>query len=132
VELRYFGGLNVQDTGRRDQGVGGDRYARLESGAGWLPVQIRGRGWFRRVGPGARFCQVKARFLRDSGTWGIYEDKLPFATHRAFYPVNTSSRRRSSAPCFTGIVRGAVDRVYCLGEQPITRRKALPNALSDS
>lgn len=31
-----------------------------------------------------------------------------------------------------GIAHGVVDRVYCLGEQPITRRKALPKALSDS
>jgi hypothetical protein len=31
-----------------------------------------------------------------------------------------------------GMTHGAVDRVYCLGEQPITRRKAFPKALSDS
>jgi hypothetical protein len=30
----------------------------------------------------------------------------------------------------SGAARG--DRMYCLGEQPMTRRKALPKALSDS
>ncbi|HTZ90681.1 MAG TPA: hypothetical protein VMA71_10075 [Alloacidobacterium sp.] len=30
------------------------------------------------------------------------------------------------------MANGVVDRAYCLGEQPITRRKALPKARSDS
>ncbi len=51
---------------------------------------------------------------------------------RSFYPVTTSSGSRSSVACTTGMAHGAPARVYCLGEQPITRRKALPKALSDS
>jgi hypothetical protein len=38
----------------------------------------------------------------------------------------------TSASCFRVVAHGAVVRVYCLGEQPMTRRKALPKALSDS
>ncbi len=38
----------------------------------------------------------------------------------------------SAAPRLTGVPYPPLDRVYCLGEQPITRRKAFPKALSDS
>src|ERR1035438_10766327 len=42
------------------QGVGGDRYARLASGAGLVATANQGRGWFRRVESGAGLYQVKA------------------------------------------------------------------------
>jgi hypothetical protein len=37
-----------------------------------------------------------------------------------------------SASCYDGAMGAAPLRVYWRGEQPMTRRKALPNALSDS
>jgi hypothetical protein len=74
---------------------------------------------------GKYFYHLKAEEPLAAPLDGSLQDRFIAAREQL-----TGIRDFSAVLYSSGAARG--DRMYCLGEQPMTRRKALPKALSDS